>query len=300
MHRLVIIGNGFDIAHRIKSKYSDFRDYLLKSNAEFVKAIAKYIPDDLLWSDFEVALGNLDYEQLFDDNNHYLVPYSDEDWSESFHHDYQYEIGRALAFGQEIPNKLKSWIGSIITNVPRVFSPEVISHDNVYLCFNYTDTLEKSYQVDHKLIKYIHGCFRTGDELIIGHNDSHFKETDEFLASADADDFMHTVSDVRIEEAERIVRSYSKTTFKDTSDIVQREHTFFDSLVDVSEILVIGHSYSFVDLDYFAAIKSRVCDNCLWKLTCYNGEDLRRAYKLIDRLSISNTDITNVSNLYIN
>ena len=109
MKRLVITGNGFDLAHGLPTKYSDFKEYLNcyerdlglsrqylhftgtserhQHKSSFYEAISKYIPESVLWSSFERALSLLDDEQLQEDNRCYLLGYSDENWSDSAHHD---------------------------------------------------------------------------------------------------------------------------------------------------------------------------------------------------------------------
>ena len=99
LSRLVVIGNGFDLAHGLHTKYSDFMKYLCsyekppqiiydrfvlldsvsaqdQERHRFYEAIGKYIPEEDLWSSFEEALGFLDYEQIQEDNSCYFLPSS--------------------------------------------------------------------------------------------------------------------------------------------------------------------------------------------------------------------------------
>lgn len=92
MSRLIVIGNGFDLAHGLHTRYSDFMEYLClygknpqviyggsvlldrssvqnQEKNRFYKAISKYISEQDLWSSFEKALGFLDYEQIQEDNS---------------------------------------------------------------------------------------------------------------------------------------------------------------------------------------------------------------------------------------
>ncbi|NNU76349.1 hypothetical protein HLQ16_10440 [Clostridium estertheticum] len=101
MSRLVIIGNGFDIAQGIATRYSNFMQYLntfekfpkfindtyylLDSVSEkdqakhkFYDALCKYIPEEGLWSSFEEALNMLDIEAIKENNSEYLVGYGDD------------------------------------------------------------------------------------------------------------------------------------------------------------------------------------------------------------------------------
>ena len=64
---LFIIGNGFDLAHSMRTKYADFRDWL-KSQGEhiLVEDIEYYFNiDPETWSDFEHALGDYDLQTLY-------------------------------------------------------------------------------------------------------------------------------------------------------------------------------------------------------------------------------------------
>ena len=115
LSRLIIIGNGFDLAHGLHTKYSDFMEYLCSYEKEpeiicdrfvrldsisprdqekhhFYEAISKYIPEQNLWSSFEEALSFLDYEQIQEDNSCYLLGYGDDNWRDSANHDFQYMI----------------------------------------------------------------------------------------------------------------------------------------------------------------------------------------------------------------
>ena len=59
---LYILGNGFDLAHGLKTRYSDFRDYLAKKQRNKISSLLDTLESvydqDKLWSDFERALGN--------------------------------------------------------------------------------------------------------------------------------------------------------------------------------------------------------------------------------------------------
>lgn len=112
MRRLFIIGNGFDIAHKLKTRYSDFQRYLLKeypntspedawvpesimmpdgdksfNNDEVVGFLLKIISEaeneGEAWSDLENTLGKLDYDDSFDnwdeEDNEWHNVYRNED-----------------------------------------------------------------------------------------------------------------------------------------------------------------------------------------------------------------------------
>ena len=65
MSRLIIVGNGFDLAHDVPSAYSDFREYLIRNNYPLYSLIVE-LSDQNVWNNFEESLANLDLERLID------------------------------------------------------------------------------------------------------------------------------------------------------------------------------------------------------------------------------------------
>ena len=61
--KLFIIGNGFDIAHRLETSYINFRDYLIEEEWEFLDRFEEMygchldmdrrLAERYLWKDFE-------------------------------------------------------------------------------------------------------------------------------------------------------------------------------------------------------------------------------------------------------
>lgn len=60
---LYIIGNGFDLAHGMPTKYDDFKRWLVENDRiDVIQELQHAFPSTkggnyLLWSDFETALG---------------------------------------------------------------------------------------------------------------------------------------------------------------------------------------------------------------------------------------------------
>jgi hypothetical protein len=93
---LYIIGNGFDIHHGINSRYSDFKNYLFGVEHSLYDLITEYIPVRENWSDLEQALADTDSESIIDYALQFLESYDADDWSDAYHHDYQYEIDKIV------------------------------------------------------------------------------------------------------------------------------------------------------------------------------------------------------------
>lgn len=290
MRRLIIIGNGFDLAHELPTKYSDFLKQLTEEHAEFYKAICQYIPEDALWASFEEALAKLDYEQLQEDNSCYLLGYGDENWRDSAHHDFQYVIGETLSFASYIPQYFSKWIRSIDTNVSPIMPTHIVDKNNLYLSFNYTDTLERCYDIPTGNILYIHGKALRGDGLIVGHHSDDLVR-DEPEPQFDSEEerqiyYENYDEDVRVAEAKEIIKSYFKKTYKDTTMIIDINHNFFAQLSEISEIYIYGHSLSDIDIDYFYKIHSCVPFGCKWNISYRSDDDYKKAINLVRALKI--------------
>ena len=290
MSKLIVIGNGFDIAHGLPTKYSDFLKYIGSDHSKFYELVCQYIPEDALWSCFEEALSYLDDEQLKDDNSCYLLGYGDDNWRDSAHHDFQYMIGEALSFASDIPHYFSKWIATIDTDVRAIKMRNIIKKNSLFLCFNYTDTLEKIYGIPEERVCYIHGKAKRGDFLVLGHHDDSLFQDEsipQFQSQEECDLYWDNYDeDVRITEAKEIIKSYFKATYKDTKAIIQTNQTFFTSLNSVDEIFILGHSLSEIDFGYFDEINKNVPSSCNWHISYHSPKDLEKANKLISTLNL--------------
>lgn len=307
-----MIGNGFDIAHELPTKYFDFKNYLLSYEKEpemimdgfvrldsispqerarhnFYEAISKYIPKQDLWCSFEKALGFLDYEQIQEDNSCYFLDYGDDNWRDSANHDFQYMIGEDLSFARDIPKYFFEWIKSINTRVKPILQSNIFMGNCLFLNFNYTDTLEQVYAIPTSKILYIHGNALCGDDLILGHHDaSLFQERviPAFNSEEEYEIYMENnmEEDFRLQEARAIIKEYFKKTYKDTTSIICQNQAFFYSLKNIDEVWILGHSLSEIDFFYFLEIKKYVPLSCQWNISyhddCTNAQNLVRDLKI--------------------
>lgn len=316
MKSLFIIGNGFDIAHGLNTRYSDFMRYLLQYETPpqeiypgwfytgdmsqddqerhaLYEKITKYIPKDELWMYFEAALGNIDIEQIREDNSCYMLGYGDENWSDSANHDYQYMINEELNFTKAITEWFRKWIASINTKVlPKQSIVRMIGVDDIFLNFNYTDTLEQTYGIDEYRIKYIHGKANRGDPLILGHHDnSHFSRPVDTSKMSDEkyENYLDHIQsiDIREMEANEYIERYFRRTYKDTEAIIRANSDFFENLPGIQAVNILGHSLSYIDMDYFITVRNHVGNNCLWNISCYSPEDYRKVKIFVSYLNIS-------------
>lgn len=250
---LYIIGNGFDLHHEIPSDYRDFGNYLAAVDYDTYREVETYFNvDDEFWWQFEQQLAHFDTELAIDDASQFLMSYGADDWSDSGHHDYQYELKRiVIAVSSTLQERFTQWVRQL--PIPTRSSCKTVrmalDPSARYLNFNYTPTLQKTYEIPNAQILHIHGNgTNETDQLVIGHG----------WERAESDSLNHHIdmseADVRIAEGNQIVDSYFSSTFKPTTKIIARNQPFFANLKPIRQVFVMGHSLAEVDYPYFAEI----------------------------------------------
>ncbi|MFJ7841290.1 AbiH family protein [Lysinibacillus sphaericus] len=260
---------------------------------DLYKSLEKYILEEDLWNNLEDALGNLDYDQLEQDSSIFYLGYGDENWRDSANHDYQNMIEDSLSFTENLKKEFNKWIIDLDINITKLDSLSgIIRSNNVYINFNYTDTLERVYSIPENRVTYIHCKANRGEELILGHHDSSYWNKNDVSKMNDSEyaAYMEYQSerDFRDIEAKQIIAAYFKRTYKDTKEIIEIHKNLFLSLKNAKNIYVLGHSLSEIDFDYFKEIRKNVPDNCNWYISYYSSEDYKKALKLIKILDIYN------------
>lgn len=268
---LFIIGNGFDLEHGLRSSYEDLHNYLIekynidefdceppmigcdKDGAEIVCeseqarllcALINNTSPNYLWSDFENDLGKIDFSQCFNDDCFPCYDMSDSLDKQRAHAEPNAEYN-AMAVHcalRNLPNIIKGWIEHIIhTDHPQKndeFAKLINSDYDMFLNFNYTNTLENLY--DCKNVCHIHGKF-TDENIIIGHGED---SVDYMLDSRLPD-----IAKITIEDLSRLLR-------KDIFAAIDRNKDFFEKLrnAKLKNIYSYGFSFNNIDLPYIKEI----------------------------------------------
>lgn len=288
--RLYIIGNGFDLYHGMKSRYWDFKDYLSDKDADLVERLEKYFGEDSLWSDFEGTLADLDTEEIIDECMNYLESYSAENWRDSGHHDYQYEVQKRVDIITEtLKQRFSEWISQL--RLPENAADDLLSvnKDSVFINFNYTNTLEKLYKIPFERILYIHNkCTGKDSTLLLGHG----------RKPKDSDARHNEDADIRVVEGNKILDDYFIKTYKPTKTIITENVQFFDSLKELRQIYVFGHSMSEVDLPYFYELLKRIDKTQVkWKVSFHSLKERMKFKRTFDSFRI-NPDLIELDRIY--
>ncbi len=288
---LYIVGNGLDLYHELDTKYSSFGKFLKNQNTQIYDLLTQYFTNDEddIWGNFEECLAELDFKALLEDNAYLSADISSSDFRDRDWHSYQIEMSLTV---ENLTVNLRKLLREFILEVK---FPEQINDkklcfekDSTYLSFNYTDTLEKYYNIDKKNILYIHGKAKnTGDELILGHGrnpsvleENYKKEEDippEGLNEEQMEMWREEMSDkysYSHESAHDELTPYFDASHKPTSEIILTNKKFFNSLKNLKKIIVLGSSLSEVDKDYFKKILEVEANKKIpWIVSYYEDSD---------------------------
>ncbi|MBD3772304.1 MAG: bacteriophage abortive infection AbiH family protein [Rhodobacteraceae bacterium] len=268
-HKLFIIGNGFDLHHGIPSRYSDFGTYVEAADPAVARLINDYLfVDENFWNCFEERLATFDSDLVIDHAEQFLMPYSAEDWSDAYHHDFEYEIGEVVrGLSNTMRSRFAEWIRMLPIPVPGA-APTVRCIDlaATFLTFNYTPTLQQLYGVPDDQVLHIHGRAADPDSaIVLGHGWE--RRTEEMMTPA-----IDENTDTRVAEGYHLIDGYFADTFKPTAQILAQNRTWFDRLAGVSDVWVLGHSLADVDAAYLHEIAHRVAPSTRWTVS-YHGND---------------------------
>ncbi len=273
--KLFIIGNGFDLAHGIKSSYSAFKDFLKNSIPPFYKYqdLLSYPgliknKDDLYsfliqaidkvegnqWSTLEESLSKLKFNQSFkmvtkfkalgDMNPVWLKSNIEESISDGL---LSSTIYIQTAFGE--------WIKTIDTNISLNKNIQhLLSGNSAFLSFNYTDTLEKVYTISD--VCHIHG--KANEKIYFGHGKS-----SEIIAASHSE----------YNGAFNNLTDLGEELRKKTEDALKNNADFFNRISNYTkEIYSFGFSYGEVDLVYIKAICEKLSEDSVWHLNKFDKE----------------------------
>lgn len=292
--KLYIIGNGFDLHHNINSKYSDFKSYLEMEDPDLAKLVEDYLPADEDWGNLESSLGDIDITNIIDNASVFLASYGADDWSDSGHHDFQYEIGKIVeGLSTSLRTRFAKWVRQL--EIPSASSSNnrlaVLDNDGLYLSFNYTPTLEFTYSVPAYSVLHIHGAASMPDsDLVLGHawNPSGRKSLNDH---PDIEE-----QDTRVTEAYEEIDTYFSNTFKPSEKIIRENANFFSGLRSIREVYVLGHSLNEVDWMYFeTVIKAIDVKSARWIIACRYPSDMPDVQAAIERLGVPRHLVNTVS-----
>jgi len=180
-NKLAIVGNGFDLAHGLKTNYSDFvkdRKLVCPSLAEFEKEVEETLKfqgyeeiyatykarSDIYWYDFEKVIGDVTHIAFQEFMRNYgRGPKSDNELEV----EYSQRITKINQLFEFVRFEFYDYLNKEFSN----FNKQKINNitkeldENTFVInFNFTPTVE----VYTQNIDYIHGLLNSGDPLVFG------------------------------------------------------------------------------------------------------------------------------------
>ena len=246
---LYIIGNGFDLYHGYKTSYHDFYNWLIAHNCEdFVSNMEKIFPtlsgkEYLLWKDFEDALGRFDLLKI---HHEFFQGRNDSFYDENVQ---KRAVKRIKPILQNIAVFLKDWLLDI--DIEKKEKKLSLSSNSQYLTFNYTLLLERKYNIPGNHILHIHNSLISNIPLITGHR--HLVSEDDYLGN-----------NVNEEKSTQLIANEMNGLYKPVEQLIKSHQYFFNSLKDISNVVVFGHSLAMIDRLYLKEVQRQIQDNSHW------------------------------------
>ena len=148
-----------------------------------------------------------------------------------------------------------------------------------FLCFNYTDTLERIYHIQYNNINYIHNSIKeSSEDIILGHS----IDPSKFILKIKDNDYYKPYDEGRL-----ILNEYFETMHKPTDKIIEKNRSYFNSLSNIDKVYVFGHSISKVDIPYFEKIVQIINRNVEWVVSYYEEEEIETFKNTLKNIGVS-------------
>lgn len=297
--RLVICGNGFDLHHDLKTGYWHYRDYLLSKSSRIVKDyefLMKQLAEKPAWSDVESSL-EINYskyiENLLRDYESVSNMCLDTYWED--------ELRFLFSFTGEY---FARWLENIDFSTVKPDASLSLSTNDLYVTFNYTNTLQRLYNIPEDNVLYIHGNLKDIDSSAFGLGDVFpYGTTAENVEAIDpivhgdqlANDMVHYAIQFGA-DAKKVMDMYaparrkyynsgnpyfslisriddivSATTKDVRSNFDKLKLFFYDQYID--EVVIMGHSLTEPDDMYYSEILVPNLKNSKWTIMRHLDKD---------------------------
>lgn len=209
MSLLYVIGNGFDLWHKLPTSYlNDFKPLVKKRHPKEADLLVKLFSagdEEDYWSHFEERVGavaELAQERMrsrADDSLSWFVEEANNDGVTSDDRDFGMQLDdHAVSISSAVPNfgklypdldetllwELRPVLDDCMNEMAARANEWLVSTDKIgsfsrdsyFVTFNYTDTLESVYSIPPCRIFHVHGNASRGDELVWGNERSKVEE----------------------------------------------------------------------------------------------------------------------------
>lgn len=232
--KLYILGNGFDLAHKLKTSYDAYRSFIkdnLKNHPDWHIILDYYPENHKFWCDAEKHVCAIDYKNFVNLKKIWNMTFLD-DLLSKIHQSFELFI---LSAESEISKKQP------------IFELDTKS---IFMTFNYTSVLENLYKVDKKDVMHLHNKAEdaamkqyfgiAANDCILGHS----TRPNEYVFYADS---------IVGEDHDYMV--FMRKTRKDTEKVIKENNLMFKLTMLqaqnlISEVVIFGFSFSPADKEY--------------------------------------------------
>lgn len=319
--KLIICGNGFDLHHGFKTNYTDYRDFLLNKEPRLFKEFEEFFYFKSLeidrWTDIEKSL-TIDIKRFVHIINKEYYPSSGSKRSLNWY-DLDIEIEQQTKFIYDFTGKY--FLEWLIENDYFISQNKIkdIDSEDLFITFNYTDTLREVYKVASENIYHIHGSINSvKQEHIQARFIPSFNtiEESEIVERLGADEFNNGVVREEIqfgsiynkpEDMKKELKNsfcHDGYYFDTIEPAISRMVDFceagtknieknYDSLEEfirnkqIKQVSIMGHSILGVDKAYYSDVLVPILKDCIWYFYCYNCDSYREAEEFIREFNIS-------------
>lgn len=308
MNSLYIIGNGFDLAHGIDTRYWSFRTFLEENHWEFLQRFENLYGiqhldeseygyseeaqerwntrvNKELWSEFERFMATPDIQSMLDYSSSVVGDLDLDSGNNGIRGTMDDYWKREFGFIKNLQEYVKEWIEQIDISGVTPKKQTLVDNDSDYFFnFNYTRVLEDVYHIEK--VVHIHGTI--GDDAdydpVMGHcNSAEIEARRQFAYTAEEN---YDEGEASIQEA---VSDYLNEIYKDTAFYKDVNEYFFECLHTVNNVKIIGWSAGDVDIPYLLKIKESICKDAQWTVYYYDSGAYNSLSKALSECGILDT-----------
>jgi hypothetical protein len=274
---LFVLGNGFDLHHRLPTHYNPDLKMIAIEAERFPGEWDSYSIEGDLWSDVEEQLAHPDVDLVLEHLGQYNPDLSSD--RESDRDGIIHEAEQLLAFPLE--DFARNADNKLDDTSPRPEFSDLFRSDDYFLTFNYTHTLERLYGVNPSRILHLHGEVGVSP-LILGYAPGSLQGTEILRQWDDEENFefyrsrAYGVVAQRMADFEKIYQHQALIEF-----ISQKAQP-------PKRVFIYGHSFGSVDRPYFEHLVRRFKD-VPWTVYAYNHQALDDACGALDAYGLGVT-----------
>lgn len=238
----------------------------------------KSVINDLWWS-FEEKIGHPDVEGMYDSAYSMVDTMPVDGIIDTMNVYWREQYG----FVDKLQKYVLEWLQTIDTSQAMCKKDSLINNRNdLFMSFNYTDTLEKVYGI--KDVLHLHGGIPSCCEIapIMGHGNKYIIDSYRRKAKEAQEEYVEWYESICT-----AIADFCESLYKDTDAIINENDDFFSALWDVNQVVCLGLSFGDVDVPYLDRIEYEVRPETKWLVYYHSDEDLKRLKSVFGITGIS-------------